>query len=76
MGDTYQSMVMENYWETKHYGDLGLLDILTLNGYIVAQDMEESVANHITRLHNNWYEIEVWRTYMSNIAWTFRNTLL
>jgi hypothetical protein len=76
MGDDYQSLVMENYWEAKHYGDLGLLDILTLQGYIVAQDMEESVANHIVRLHNNWYEIELWRTYMSNIAWTFSNTLL
>jgi hypothetical protein len=33
--------------------------------------LTESEAKHIAKLHNDWWDIQVWGTYMTNIAWSF-----
>jgi hypothetical protein len=41
----------------------------------VATFVSEGMANHLVELHNTWLEIEVWKTYSSNIFTTHANEL-
>jgi len=38
--------------------------------------MTKEVAEHIVRIHNTWWEIEVWKTYMPNIYATYKKELI
>lgn len=70
MGDT-DSFVVTNFWKAKPDTTLGLLDIVTLDGNVIAQDIEETIAEHLVNLHNIWWETRLWGSYLGNIAWTY-----
>jgi hypothetical protein len=72
MGNT-DNIVVANYWRTKEYSDLGLLDIVTLDNDVVAEDIESSIAEHLVKMHNAWWDARVWRSYFGNIAYSIFN---
>lgn len=70
MGNPNRPVVTEGYWEARHYGTLGLLDIVTPEGYLIAEDIEKSIAEHIVDLHNKAWDAFIWASYSANLAYS------
>ncbi len=38
--------------------------------------LTKEVAEHIAAIHNKWWEVEVWKTYMPNIFYSYKQNAI
>lgn len=63
--------MVNTYWISKYDPQLSFWDVLYDNNgvwYQVAACVDGSVVDHIVEMHNNWYQNEVFNTYVDNVT--------
>ncbi len=64
--------VVTNYWKTKPHVTAGLVDIWVGGRYNfdIMHDVEIPLAEHVVKVHNEWWDKTVWDSYKPNLAYS------